>query len=81
VVFSQKLLLAMVEAGAGRDEAYRIVQRISQRALYESLELRDLAVAEPQIRDRIAPDVFERIFDYHSYVHHVDESFERAGLV
>ena len=81
VVFSQKLLLAMVEAGAGRDEAYRIVQRISQRALDEGLELRELAVAEPQIGGRIALDEIKRIFDYHSYVRHVDENFERAGLV
>ncbi|MDD9994580.1 MAG: adenylosuccinate lyase, partial [Dehalococcoidia bacterium] len=81
VVFSQKLLLAMVEAGARRDEAYGIVQRISQRALDEGLELRELAAGEPRVREHLAPEEIKRIFDYHSYVRHVDESFERAGLV
>ena len=80
VVFSQRLLLAMVEAGAGREESYRIVQRISQRALDNGLELSDLAVGEPAITLLVSPEEIERIFDYRSYVRYVDETFERAGL-
>ncbi len=80
VVFSQKLLLSMVEAGVAREDAYKVVQRISQRALDEDLELRDLAAAEPAVSDRIRPDELAKIFDYTHYVRHVDETFDRAGL-
>ena len=80
VVFSQRLLLAMVEAGAGRDEAYRVVQRISQRALDEGLELRDLASAQAEVTALLSPDEIAGIFDYRNYVRHIDESFARAGL-
>ena len=80
VVFSQKLLLTMVEAGVAREDAYKVVQRISQRALDDGLELRDLAAAEPAVSERIAPDELFKIFDYAHYVRHVDESFQRANL-
>jgi adenylosuccinate lyase len=80
VVFSQKLLLTMVEAGAAREDAYKVVQRISQRALDDGLELRDLAAAEPAVSERIAPDELFKIFNYAHYVRYVDETFERAGL-
>ena len=80
VVFSQKLLLAMVEGGAAREDAYKVVQRVSQRALDDGLELRDLAAAEPAVTDRIEPAELAKIFDYAHYVRHVDETFERAGL-
>ena len=79
-MFSQKLLLSMVEAGVAREDAYKVVQRISQRALDEDLELRDLAAAEPAVSDRIRPDELAKIFDYTHYVRHVDETFDRAGL-
>ena len=80
VVFSQKLLLTMVEAGVAREDAYKVVQRISQRALDEGLELRDLAAAEPAVSERVAPDELFKIFDYAHYVRHVDETFQRADL-
>jgi adenylosuccinate lyase len=80
VVFSQKLLLTMVEAGVAREDAYKVVQRISQRALDDGLELRDLAAAEPAVSERIAPDELFKIFDYAHYVRYVDETFERANL-
>ncbi len=80
VVFSQKLLLSMVEAGAAREDAYKVVQRISQRALDEGIELRDLAAAEKAVNDRIKPGQLSEIFDYGHYVRYVDETFQRAGL-
>ena len=80
VVFSQKLLLSMVEAGAAREDAYKVVQRISQRALDDGVELHDLAASEPAVSDRIKPGQMAEIFDYSHYVRYVDETFQRAGL-
>ncbi len=49
LVYSQAVLLALVEAGLTRDEAYRIVQRNSMRAWEEGLELRDLLTGDPDV--------------------------------
>src|SRR5687767_2310913 len=50
--FSQRLLLALVESGLGRDEAYRMVQRHAMRAWDEGLDFRGLVRADPQIASR-----------------------------
>ncbi|MGH8875251.1 MAG: adenylosuccinate lyase [Acidimicrobiia bacterium] len=49
LVYSQAVLLALVERGLGRDEAYRIVQRGSSRAWEEEVQLRDLLAADPEV--------------------------------
>lgn len=49
LVYSQAVLLVLVEAGLSRDDAYRIVQRNSMRAWEEGLELADLLAADPAV--------------------------------
>ncbi len=44
-LFSQRLLLALVARGQTRDDAYRVVQRLAQRALDEGTPLRELVAA------------------------------------
>ncbi len=78
VVYSQRVLLALVEAGMGRDEAYRIVQSAAQRALAGEAGFRDLLEAAPQVRARI-PDLAP-LFDPAANLEHVDLAFERLGL-
>ena len=50
LVFSQPVLLALVEAGASRDDAYRIVQRNAMRAWQEERSFRELLAADPDVR-------------------------------
>ena len=76
--FSQRLLLALVEAGLGRDEAYRLVQRIAMRAWEEQRDLRDLAAADAEITSRVDLDV---VFDESAYSAHVDTVFERLAAL
>jgi adenylosuccinate lyase len=45
-LYSQRVLLALVEEGMSRDEAYRITQRLAQQAWDEGMLLRDLLAAE-----------------------------------
>ena len=46
-LYSQRVLLALVEGGLTRDEAYRVVQRLAQQALDTRVALRDLLAADP----------------------------------
>jgi adenylosuccinate lyase len=75
--FSHRLLLALVESGLAREEAYGLVQRQAMRAWDEERDFRELVEADPEIAARLAPEAFESIFDLASAVHHLDTVFER----
>jgi adenylosuccinate lyase len=72
--FSQRLLLALVEAGLARDDAYRLVQRHAMRAWDEGLDFPELVRADAEIAGRVDLDA---VFDLSAYTRHVDVVFER----
>jgi adenylosuccinate lyase len=72
--FSQRVLLALVESGLARDEAYRLVQRNAMRAWDEELDFRELCRADDEIAGRVALD---DVFDLAAYTRHVDTVFGR----
>jgi adenylosuccinate lyase len=76
-LFSQRVLLALVEAGASRDDAYRIAQRLAQRALDERVAMRELLAAEPAG----AGLDLDAIFDYGSFVRFADEIVGRLDEI
>ncbi len=81
LVFSQKVLLALIEAGMTREAAYKIVQRHSMTAWDEQTPLRALLEADPEVTSRLDPARLDAVFDYGAYLTHVDESFRRIGLL
>ncbi|HEY7016929.1 MAG TPA: adenylosuccinate lyase [Gaiellaceae bacterium] len=74
--FSQRLLLALVESGVPRGDAYRLVQRHALRAHEEEQDFRELVRADDEIAGRVDLDA---IFDLEWYTRHVDAVFERLG--
>ncbi len=72
--FSQRLLLALVESGSGRDDAYRAVQRHAMRAWEEGLDFPELVRADSDLAGRVELD---SVFDLGVYTRHVDVVFER----
>jgi adenylosuccinate lyase len=77
LVFSQRVLSALVAGGLARDEAYRLVQRHAMRAWEEGLEFRELVEHDPEIAGRIDSSVF----DLEDAVKHVDVIFERLAAL
>jgi len=77
LVFSHRLLLALVGAGLDRGEAYRIVQRHAMRAWDEERDFRNLVAADPEISSRLDAAGLEGVFDLEATVQHVDVVFER----
>jgi adenylosuccinate lyase len=71
---SQRLLLALVESGLARDDAYRRVQRHALRAWDEGLDFRELVRADDELAGRVDLD---RVFALDAYIAHVDTVFER----
>ena len=75
--FSQKLLLALVESGLTRDDAYRLTQRTAMRAWDEATGFEQLVRADAEVTDRLAAARLDQVFDIRSYTRHVDSVFER----
>ena len=76
--FSQRVLLALVESGLERDDAYRLVQRSAMRAWDEELDFRDLVRADDEIAGRVDLDA---VFDLGAYTRHVDTVFARLHVL
>ena len=76
-LFSQRVLLALVEAGMSRDAAYRVVQRLAQQAIDSRVHMRDLLAADPAD----AGLDLDAIFDYAPYVRHADEIVGRLDAI
>ena len=81
VIFSQRVMLALIEKGLSRQEAYAIVQRNAMQAWKERRPFRQLLDAEPDVTSRLSPAELDDIFDYGYYLRHVDTSFRRVGLL
>ena len=77
LVFSQRVLTALVTGGLARDEAYRLVQRHAMRTWEEGLDFRELVESDSQIASRLDPSVF----DLADAVKHVDVLFERLATL
>jgi adenylosuccinate lyase len=75
--FSQRVLLALVEAGLERDAAYRIVQTHALAASEREADFEQLVRADETVAARLGPDGLERAFDLDAYIRHVDTVFDR----
>lgn len=74
LVFSQPVLLALVQAGATRDDAYRIVQRNAMQAWDEGRDFRSLLAADTDVDDAILDDAF----DLHRSLRHLDHVLDQV---
>ena len=72
--FSQRLLLALVESGLPRDDAYVRVQQSAMRAWEEERPFRDIVAADPELAGRVD---LAAVFDLDAYTRHVDTVFDR----
>ncbi len=75
--FSHRLLLALVDAGLPRDEAYGLVQRNAMRAWEEERDFRILVREDAEIAGKLDEDALVSVFDLDATVRHVDTVFER----
>lgn len=80
LVFSQRVLLALIETGLSRQEAYGIVQRNSMAAWRERKPFLDLLLADPEVTTRLPEANLRPLFDYSYYLQNAGATFERLGL-
>ncbi|HEY8740569.1 MAG TPA: adenylosuccinate lyase [Candidatus Dormibacteraeota bacterium] len=80
IVFSQRVLLALVERGMGRDEAYRVVQEAALRAWDDGDDFKRLLLADDRVSSRIPASDLETLFDPAWHVRHLDVTYRRVGI-
>jgi adenylosuccinate lyase len=77
IAFSQTVLLALVEAGLARDEAYRIVQRAAAAAWDEGASFRERITADPDVSARLDDGEREELFDPSRFLRNLGGVFDR----
>jgi len=80
LVFSQRVLTAMIEKGLGRQEAYKMVQRNAMTCWREKTSFLKLLSSDDEVTKVLSKDQLAELFDYKYYTRHVDEIFNRLGL-
>lgn len=80
LVFSQRVLLALIEKGLGRQEAYEMVQGNAMRAWRGEGEFLALLQADPTVGRYLSREELAKLFDYNYFLRYIDTAFERLGL-
>ena len=80
LLFSQRLMLELIEKGMSRDDAYKTMQKNAALTWDEDADFRELIRRDSIVGERLEPEELDNIFDYGYYVRFVDDIFERVGL-
>jgi adenylosuccinate lyase len=76
LVFSQPVLLALIESGRSRDDAYRMVQRNAMRAWQEERSFRELLMADEEVTGALSPARLDACFDLKRSLANVSRTFD-----
>jgi adenylosuccinate lyase len=78
LVHSQRVMLALVDKGLAREDAYRLVQRNAMRVWQESGDFLALLKADPEVSKALSAAELEALFDLAYHTKHVDDIFARV---
>jgi len=80
LIFSQRVMLALIDKGLSRQKAYELVQRNAMTAWKGNKNFLSLLKADPEVTATLPPGELEPLFDEQYYLRYVDEIFRRVGL-
>lgn len=80
LVFSQRLLLMLIDKGLNRETAYDTVQPLAMKAWEEKRDFLELVKKDRTILDNLSEDEIEQAFDLGHHTRRVDEIYNRVGL-
>jgi adenylosuccinate lyase len=80
LIFSQRLLLALVDKGLKREDAYLMVQSAAMRARGLGKNLKTVALEDASIAQKLSPKEIEEAFDIRYYLRNIDKIYDRLGL-
>jgi adenylosuccinate lyase len=77
IAFSQSVLLALVDAGLSRDEAYRVVQRAAAAAWDQDESFKDVITADPEVHRALEPAALDVLFDPQRFLQNLGGVFDK----
>ena len=80
LIFSQRIMLLLVEKGISREDAYKIVQENSMKTWDEDNDFRELINNDIRVQKVLSANEIEKIFDYGNYTQYIDDIYKKAGL-
>jgi adenylosuccinate lyase len=80
LIFSQRVMLALINKGLSRQKAYELVQKNAMKAWAGNHTFLTLLKRDTEVMSTIDLQELESIFDYQYYLGHVNEIFNRLGL-
>ena len=80
LVFSQRIMLALIDKGQSRQKAYELVQRNAMKAWKGNKKFLSLLKADPEVTAILPQAELEPLFDYQYYLRYIDNIFARLGL-
>lgn len=80
VIFSQRVLLSLIDKGLSREKAYGIVQPLAMEAWETETPFKQLLEQNKIVQDKLSEEEIEDCFDYTYHLKNVDFIFERLGL-
>ncbi|WP_394189358.1 adenylosuccinate lyase [Paenisporosarcina quisquiliarum] len=80
LIYSQRVLLALIDKGLAREEAYDTVQPCAMEAWENQISFRGVVDQDEKITAHLNKEELDDCFDYNYHIQHVDMIFERLGL-
>jgi adenylosuccinate lyase len=78
LVMSQRVLLALTQAGVSREDSYRLVQRNAMKVWEQGKDFLEELLADPEVRAAISEEELREKFDLGYHTKHVDTIFRRV---
>jgi adenylosuccinate lyase len=80
LIFSQRVMLALIDKGLSRQKAYELVQRNAMKAWKGRRSFINLLKADPEVIAALPEPELEPLFDEKYYLRYIDDIFKRLGL-
>ena len=81
LIYSQRLMLTLISKGMTRDTAYRIVQKNSNDAWNNKIELKKLISENAEVNKTLSNQEIEEVFDINYYLKNINYKFENSKLI
>jgi adenylosuccinate lyase len=79
LVFSEQVMLALIERGLGRDDAYKVVQE-NAMAAWQGSDFRESLKADARVRALLSPEEIDACFDLAHHLRNLEHTFQQLGI-
>jgi len=80
LIYSGRVLLALIDKGMARNDAYDLVQRYAKRVWASDVDFKQLLAADPTVAALLTPADLDELFDVGYHLRYIDTAFERLGI-